>query len=173
MRDSISIMRGWTPGDKATGDAMISQLTTLTKDRHAQSMGAAADYLNKHTTALGQPRLKLVLPKLLTEDITPSLYVTTFRFVGSAMARGMSLDAAKQNVLVTGSGSTGRLALSGGRETITRTTIKNGAGWARVTSPGACEFCLMLEDRGAVYGEASVDFESHDHCGCTAEPDYS
>jgi hypothetical protein len=34
----------------------------------------------------------------------------------------------------------------------------------------ACDFCEMLADRGAVYGEASADFEAHDHCSCSAEP---
>jgi hypothetical protein len=28
----------------------------------------------------------------------------------------------------------------------------------------------MLIGRGAVYTEASVDFEAHDHCHCGAEP---
>jgi hypothetical protein len=41
-------------------------------------------------------------------------------------------------------------------------------GWQRETDGHACAFCVMLASRGAVYSEASADFSSHDHCGCTA-----
>lgn len=43
-------------------------------------------------------------------------------------------------------------------------------GWTRVGDGKTCEFCSMLIGRGAVYTEASVDFDSHDHCGCSAAP---
>jgi hypothetical protein len=42
-------------------------------------------------------------------------------------------------------------------------------GWQRVGA-GGCDFCRMLIGRGAVYTEASADFASHDHCGCSASP---
>lgn len=42
-------------------------------------------------------------------------------------------------------------------------------GWQRVGA-GECEFCQMLIGRGAVYTEATADFESHDHCHCAAVP---
>lgn len=41
-------------------------------------------------------------------------------------------------------------------------------GWQRETDGDACGFCVMLASRGTVYSEASADFSSHDHCGCTA-----
>jgi hypothetical protein len=41
-------------------------------------------------------------------------------------------------------------------------------GWQRETDGNACAFCVMLAGRGTVYSEASADFSSHDHCGCTA-----
>lgn len=173
MRESISLMQGWTPGDKASGDRMIGQLTTLTVDRHKQSAGAALHYFEKYRTAEGVTgSAQLVLPVITPDLITPSLYVTTFRFVGNSLARGMSLQAAKQNALASGAGSVARLALSGGRQAITQTAIKDKAGWARITSGDGCSFCNMLASRGAVYGEDSVDFAAHDHCGCTAEPSY-
>jgi hypothetical protein len=44
-------------------------------------------------------------------------------------------------------------------------------GWARVTEPGACSFCLLLATRGPVYrSEGTADFQAHDHCRCVAEP---
>ena len=51
-------------------------------------------------------------------------------------------------------------------------------GWARVTRPGACAFCLMLATRGPVYGsKVSANFRAHvavngkgGTCHCTVEP---
>jgi hypothetical protein len=51
-------------------------------------------------------------------------------------------------------------------------------GWARVTRPGACAFCLMLATRGPVYGsKTSASFRPHvavngkgGTCHCTVEP---
>jgi hypothetical protein len=45
-------------------------------------------------------------------------------------------------------------------------------GWRRVGDGHTCEFCSMLLGRGAVYSEATADFPAHDHCGCSAEPDW-
>lgn len=57
------------------------------------------------------------------------------------------------------------------RYTVARSSVADpGArGWQR-TGAGNCDFCSMLIGRGAVYTEASADFESHDHCGCSAVP---
>lgn len=43
--------------------------------------------------------------------------------------------------------------------------------WRRVPGPGACDWCLMLASRGAVYkskmtAEAPVTDDWHSHCGC-------
>lgn len=51
-------------------------------------------------------------------------------------------------------------------------------GWARVTRPGACAFCLMLATRGPVYGsKKTANFRAHvavdgkgGTCHCTVEP---
>lgn len=56
-------------------------------------------------------------------------------------------------------------------------------GWARVTRPGACAFCLLMATRGAVYkdqGAAGRDanskfvgagnFKFHNNCHCTIQP---
>lgn len=58
------------------------------------------------------------------------------------------------------------------RYTIARNSAEDSAarGWERVGDGSSCEFCAMLIGRGAVYTEASADFTSHDHCGCSAAP---
>lgn len=58
------------------------------------------------------------------------------------------------------------------RYTVARNSTADSAarGWRRVGDGNSCEFCSMLLGRGAVYTEATADFSSHDHCGCSAEP---
>lgn len=58
------------------------------------------------------------------------------------------------------------------RYTVARNSVEDKAarGWRRVGSGTSCEFCSMLLGRGAVYTEATADFQSHDHCNCAAEP---
>jgi len=39
--------------------------------------------------------------------------------------------------------------------------------WRRLTSTKACNFCVMLADRGAVYwSEQTASFKPHDNCAC-------
>lgn len=58
------------------------------------------------------------------------------------------------------------------RYTVAEASVEDRAarGWERVGDGSSCDFCSMLLGRGAVYTEASADFESHDGCGCSAAP---
>lgn len=78
-------------------------------------------------------------------------------------------DEAALKVLVAG--GLQRRITNFSRLTVMESSLDDPAarGWTRVGS-GECAFCQMLIGRGAVYTEASADFESHDHCGCAAVP---
>lgn len=60
------------------------------------------------------------------------------------------------------------------RATITGSSLldPSAVGWRRVGDGHSCEFCSMLLGRGAVYTSESVKFRSHDHCGCSAAPEW-
>lgn len=68
-------------------------------------------------------------------------------------------------------GGTQRRIANFSRLTVTGSSIADprARGWQR-TGVGECDFCQMLIGRGAVYSEATADFQSHDHCNCGAEP---
>lgn len=78
-------------------------------------------------------------------------------------------DWRRAQVLVDG-GLQRRIA-NAARDTITTSAVEDpkARGWQRVAA-GGCAFCRMLESRGGVYTEATVDFASHDHCRCHATP---
>src|SRR5690625_421404 len=64
--------------------------------------------------------------------------------------------------------------LQPGRDTIQRSAINDpqAAGWQRVTSPGACDFCRMLAGRGGVFKRATATFAAHGNCNCSAAPSW-
>lgn len=79
----------------------------------------------------------------------------------------------------------GRLVRQPARQTIWNATAKAGTRYARKPEPNACEFCLMLSSRGAVYTKATVTATSgkrgtrpeglrfHDGCRCLAIESYT
>lgn len=65
--------------------------------------------------------------------------------------------------------SSSRHVKSASRDLVTDTARLNRAGWARQLSGAEpCAFCAMLVSRGPVYSRQSVNFDSHNHCDCTA-----
>lgn len=46
----------------------------------------------------------------------------------------------------------------------------SGVGWRRFARPGACPFCRMLADKGAVFKESTARFAAHTTCHCVAAP---
>lgn len=79
-------------------------------------------------------------------------------------------DWSASKTLITG-GLQRRIA-NFSRYTVAESAVADPAarGWQRVGSGASCDFCQMLLGRGAVYTEATAQFESHDHCNCAAEP---
>lgn len=67
-----------------------------------------------------------------------------------------------------------RLVAAGFWDTMTgnATADPDAVGWQRFARAGACKFCTMLADRGAVYSEASVHFAAHGNCSCVVGQSY-
>lgn len=66
-------------------------------------------------------------------------------------------------------GSVLRLVQNTGRDTVRRSAEAARTRYYRKPNPNACEFCLMLGSRGAVYTSskrAGVGNSFHDHCRC-------
>lgn len=78
-----------------------------------------------------------------------------------------AIEMAKRQMLA----SAKRQMLNAGRQRVLRLTRTSGYGrWARVSDGSPCAFCMMLVSRGPVYTAASVHFQAHDGCGCSARP---
>jgi hypothetical protein len=137
----------------------------------ASAAGALAYYQTERAAANvpGRPSLKLapspadsVIESAVSWATTDLFGPVTTETTDAAMAR---LDE-----------SVSQMVLDQGRATIIGAVKqdKYAKGWARVTEPGACSFCIMLALRagaGMLYKRQSgADFQAHDHCRCHAEP---
>lgn len=64
-----------------------------------------------------------------------------------------------------------RIIFNADRDTVIGSSIQDSAarGWQR-EGAGECDLCKLLLGRGAVYTEATADFETHDNCKCVGVP---
>lgn len=69
------------------------------------------------------------------------------------------------------SGGLQRIIANADRGTIQASSVadRRARGWARA-GVGDCDLCTLLLGRGAVYTEATSQFETHDRCGCIGVP---
>lgn len=69
------------------------------------------------------------------------------------------------------SGGLQRIIFNADRDTVAQSSIqdRSARGWQR-EGGGECSFCQMLIGRGAVYSEATANFDSHDRCKCVGVP---
>lgn len=107
---------------------------------------------------LAGPQIEAYLKKA-TADFLAEAEVETAKIVESIQREA---DATMQKVVMDAGRNELIAAIEGDRE---------AHGWARVTKPGACAFCLMLATRGPVYlAKQTASFEAHKSCHCTVQP---
>lgn len=176
---TVKAMRAiWPLLDPTAIDATVERWLTaaipIVTAQRASSARLAGNYLATFKALeVRTAQLPLVLDDApVVEAVTTSLLVTGPHRLRKALSISTPLIHALSTAEAGSSAAAMRHVLNGGRSTITGTVAADprAAGWARVTSGAACEFCSMLEGRGAVYSEGTVDFEAHDGCACTAEP---
>lgn len=96
---------------------------------------------------------------------------------------GLLTRGAERAAFVAVAGTADRIALDGGRRTMTDTlrADRHALGYYRMTRPRCCYFCAMLASRGAVYKRDSFSHSDprftgggqikvHNHCSCFPVP---
>ena len=114
----------------------------------------------------------------LVDDATRLRIAEALRITGpvrvkQAVRRGLPREAAMQRGLTGVLGSVQRQVLDGGRQaSIDLVGMEPTTTYYQRVASGskACDFCLMLAGRGAVYTATTGDFKAHDSCGCTIQP---
>lgn len=159
-RDLAALWRMVVNG--ASAEIALHDLLPAIVEEYGQAGAAlAAGWYDDQREKIGARGRFSAIPTTASDRGTPAL-------IGWALATATD-DAALMTLIA---GGVQRRIADHVRITITDSSVADPAaqGWQRVGDGSSCDFCAMLLGRGAVYSEASADFESHDKCGCSAAP---
>lgn len=162
MANDVSRMWAGAETVDAVEEALRDVLPELIATYGSAAATVAADWYDDLRERASAPKRFTAIPAQITETGTQAL-------IGWAKSEATDFLTFQGFVLA---GSQRRMA-NFSRFTVTgsSTADPSARGWRRV-GVGECDFCQMLLDRGAVYSEATADFEAHDGCQCGAEPEF-
>lgn len=159
----VDLTKIWRQLDSAafTGEALHDLLPALIAEYGSAAAAITADWYDDLRMAVTLRSRFAAIPAEIKDDGAEAL-------VGWATSQ--TKDPVVLQQLIRG-GMTRRI-LNYSRQTVMGSSVADpgAGGWRRVGDGSSCAFCSMLIDRGDVYSESSVDFASHDHCGCGAAP---
>ena len=158
----------WTDAQATTDAALIAVPMIVTTYADIASGIAADQYDQWRDGVAARGRFRASPAQIAEED---QILAGVRNAVGPLWAATPDEEAAKTLL----SGMTARHVLHGASDTIVEATWADPAavGWGRHARPGACRFCRMLADRGAVYRkEETARFKAHDNCHCSAAPSW-
>lgn len=174
LRDLIRLWRGVDPTNlSGTIGPFTEAAVLLIRQRFGDSAGLASSYFQEFRQAEGATGTAAIVrpdppPR---EVVAGAVRGAGLSGIMNARRAGFPVQAAADNGLVKVSGTTASLVLAGGRKLITEAALgdRRARGWQRLTRGETCDFCRGLS--GRVFA-SQADFETHDHCDCTAEPVY-
>lgn len=99
------------------------------------------------------------------EDVVPVERIETS--IGWAVNAATSMETALSRLV----GTTQRMVLDAQRATVAHNAAAEGVKYLRHCNyGGACNWCLAMATRGAVYSSAATAVRGHDRCKCIAVP---
>jgi hypothetical protein len=157
----------------ATAGAWMLAVESITGKAHKR-IGAVAEeaYFAERRAAGATGNVTFVVPPLDVDKLRRSLLTLGPYAAKHALSGGGQVKDVAAIVFSNTSGSALRDAMKAGRDGVRATTLRDrrAVGWRRIARAGACKFCRMAADKGAVYREATAYFSAHNHCSCTAAP---
>jgi hypothetical protein len=156
----------------ATTARWVKAMIAVIQSQRAKSAAVAAAYLQHfRTIEIGQGFPAVIAPPAVEEQLATSMIVRGPVSMKANMARGLTLIRATDLALAGVAGAAQRHTIDAGRETITETVRADprSRGWVRVVSGSACDWCLNLE--GVEFSDDN-QFDSHDRCSCSTEPQF-
>lgn len=147
------------------------EVQRVTEDGFNRSRDYAATYVDEYSLAETGWREDIRLPVYDRAKTDEAITVLGVAGIKAGIRSGSPYRRAVAKACSRLAAHCGQLALAGGRNLIDITVKYSGraGGYRRVTDGKPCAFCAMLASRGPVYSEETAFFESHHHCGCSAE----
>lgn len=146
-----------------TVEPWIGATIATVERNHARSVALASTYLSVVDTAP-----TIALPEVSRDAVATSLRVTGPVRIEKTIRLGAPLEQYLSVVERETARAAARHASNGARDLITRhVNSRTNLRWRRLTSSKACDFCVMLAGRGAVYHSRETGgFRAHDGCAC-------
>lgn len=160
----FDLVGSWPAAD--VRDALMEVLPAIGDAYGDAAAAVAADY---YESAREVAQVRGRFAPVVAEPPSPARWEALARWGVDPLFSGAPNAAAALSLV---GGGLARSVADQYRNTVIESSMADpqAAGWQRVTRAGACGFCRMLADRGGVYTERSVEFKSHDNCGCSAAP---
>jgi hypothetical protein len=146
-----------------TKRALIAELRQVLPDVVSGHVGLAADQTAQWYTDLAPD-------EDFTAIVPPDDVVTAERIVTSiswAVNTATTIETAISQL----QGSVQRAVLDGQRATVSHNAAREGIRYRRHCGYAACNWCLVLAGRGAIYTSAANAVRGHDNCRCLAVPE--
>lgn len=177
LQGLLKLWRAVDPTDLTGTIGTFAQAAAILAGQgYDQSGTIAAAYYQLFRRAEGVPG---TVPTILAavpgaDELAVEIRGAALAGIINARRSGADVETAKRNGFVRAAGALIKLVANGGRRTVIENVDRDrrSIGWARVTtSEDPCAFCRMLASRGPVYRtERGADFQTHDGCGCGAQP---
>lgn len=150
-------------------DRLMDELVDLGADYELSAASLAADWYDDLREAASAKRAFTAI----TADLATPQRWEKLAGWGVGPLYAATPDPVSAMVLIQG--GLQRTIANAHRNTIVVSSVADPSarGWARYGVGANCAFCNVLLSRGAVYTEATADFEAHDHCNCIAGPAFS
>lgn len=162
----------------------VEAAVSVAERTHAQAHAVGADmYLSMRRDAGVAGQFQVARPVFDSAELRRGLIVLGPIAAKKLMSDGVRIPEAAKRVFTLTSGRVSKTALAGVRDTISGSTVQDSqaVAYARQTSSGACDFCVMLA--GNTYRSAETAMQSggrrkrnkvaqpagepfHDHCRC-------
>lgn len=154
-------LSGWEPADRV---AVIAALRELLPDLLAGHLAGVADLAVVFYDGLAPG-------ETYAATVPPGDLVPTER-IGQSIGWAINTATSAQTALAQLQGTVQRAVIDAQRATVAHNAAAEGVRYRRHCNyAGACNWCLTMATRGAIYKTAASAIRGHDNCRCLAVPE--
>lgn len=148
------------------------EMQSLMADQHEKNLRLTERYVDQFALVENGRTIDVVRPDFDAVAVDRTIQIEGSAYMKKLIGGGLGYREAVGKASLNLASALGQSTLDAGRNLVDVTMRYHGrkGRYRRVTDGQPCAFCAMLAGRGPVYSEETAYFESHKHCGCTAEP---